>query len=157
RVEVVDDLDWPLPAVAPRRLSHARAIHQNLPEDASANGQELSPPAPVLRSLSRQLQVGFVNQCRRLDRRLRVPPQLPRGETPHLVVDQRDDSGERAAISLAPLHEQQSDALLVHLQIPPGISSRERRLCQRVTPLVENSVIRSYAGSTDSGGSALPR
>jgi len=65
-------------------------IHENLSHNVSGNGQEMSPALPTNVRLADELQVGFVDQRRRLKSMVRsFPAQVPRGNCPQFGVDVR--------------------------------------------------------------------
>jgi hypothetical protein len=78
-------------------------IHEDAPHHLRRDAEELRAVLPLCAVLIDQPQVGFVNECGRLQRVIgALTPQVGLGPTMEVLVDQRDELIASRGISGAP-------------------------------------------------------
>ena len=80
------------PSTAPDRALASGVLHQNPPHRFRRRRKEMAPTVPALRLVSDESEIGFVDQCGRLEGLPRgLMGQLLGGQEPQFLVDQRQE------------------------------------------------------------------
>src|SRR5438270_13643312 len=92
-----------LVAAALGRLTAARVIDKNASDDLRAQREKVHPILAVDAAGARQLQIGLVGQCRRLQTLARgAAAQVPPGNAPQLRIKKRRQTVERHFVAIVP-------------------------------------------------------
>ena len=99
-----------------------RVIDENSPHQLRGNGEEVPAVLPVHLPLAEQLQIGFVDDRRRLQAIVApLARELPGRQRPEFLVDDRDEAFQRLLVSGPPLLKDARDLVgcgrLVHDRI----------------------------------------
>src|SRR5580765_3076114 len=89
--QVLVESDWRNACSPLDRSTIARVIYQDFAHEASGHAEKMGAVLPVLRSISRQPNVGLMNQSRTLQSVIRTfPPQVAARQLAKFRIDQRD-------------------------------------------------------------------
>jgi hypothetical protein len=80
----------------------SRVIHDELPHRAGRYGEEVTPVVDAQAGVGRQLEIGVVDQVGRLQETPVLPRELPPGQNPQLLVDERQECVEGCTVTVSP-------------------------------------------------------
>ena len=101
-------IEWDgLPSAPPfRRLARPGMIYEHMPHGLGSHTVELSPILPLFAGVTRQPQIGLVDESRSLQGVTRILPlHMPARQFVQLRVNQRHKLLERSRIPVSPIVE----------------------------------------------------